>query len=127
MNLRHFIVSNSDIVEKPDSYEEDEISPAEENIAVATTSTSLPSTSSVDKTIKMFDYDGKTRELAVLPITAVFHKFAGGKGTPHSFVGFLRQYPALPRVVVCSLIFFSRNLGYLRKVYRFFSQLGYFP
>jgi KUP system potassium uptake protein len=36
----------------------------------------------------------------VLPIMAVFHKSTGGKGIPHTFVGFLRQYPALPRVVV---------------------------
>lgn len=42
------------------------------------------------------------RELAMLPILAVFHKFASGRGIPHSFVAFLKQYPALPRIVVRS-------------------------
>lgn len=32
---------------------------------------------------------------------AIFHKLSSGKGVPHTFYGFLRQWPALPRVVVC--------------------------
>lgn len=35
-----------------------------------------------------------------LPTCAVFHKLTGGKGVPHTFYAFLRQWPALPRVVV---------------------------
>lgn len=31
---------------------------------------------------------------------AIFHKTTDGKGTPHAFSVFLRQVPALPRVVV---------------------------
>jgi KUP system potassium uptake protein len=31
---------------------------------------------------------------------AVFYKLSAGVGVPHSFVGFIRQWPALPRVVV---------------------------
>jgi len=31
---------------------------------------------------------------------AVFHKLSSGKGVPHTFYGFLKQWPALPRVVV---------------------------
>ena len=40
------------------------------------------------------------KELARIPTCAVFHKLTPGQGVPHSFVGFIRQYPALPRVVV---------------------------
>ncbi|EJU00469.1 potassium transporter [Dacryopinax primogenitus] len=40
------------------------------------------------------------RELSRVPIMAVFHKLAGGKGVPHTFYAFLKQWPALPRVVV---------------------------
>ncbi|KAF9644319.1 potassium transporter [Thelephora ganbajun] len=34
------------------------------------------------------------------PTCAVFYKFAPGKGVPHSFVRFIRQWPALPQVVI---------------------------
>ena len=44
--------------------------------------------------------DEGRRELVRIPTCAVFHKFASGKGVPHSFVGFVRQWPALPQVVV---------------------------
>jgi len=40
------------------------------------------------------------KELVRIPTCAVFHKFAAGKGVPHSFVGFIRQWPALPQVVI---------------------------
>ncbi|KAG8988684.1 hypothetical protein FRB94_002992 [Tulasnella sp. JGI-2019a] len=38
--------------------------------------------------------------LARLPTCAVFHKLTAGRGVPHTFYGFLRQWPALPRVVI---------------------------
>lgn len=31
---------------------------------------------------------------------AIFHKLSSGKGVPHTFSGFLEQWPALPRVVI---------------------------
>ncbi|KAI0923360.1 hypothetical protein AcW1_006344 [Taiwanofungus camphoratus] len=40
------------------------------------------------------------RELARIPTCAVFHKQCAGRGVPHSFVGFIRQWPSLPRVVI---------------------------
>ncbi|KZO92922.1 potassium transporter [Calocera viscosa TUFC12733] len=40
------------------------------------------------------------RELNRVPIMAIFHKIAGGKGVPHTFYAFLKQWPALPRIVV---------------------------
>ncbi|KAF9808492.1 hypothetical protein IEO21_07871 [Rhodonia placenta] len=40
------------------------------------------------------------RPLARIQTCAVFHKLTVGRGVPHSFIGFLRQWPALPRVVI---------------------------
>jgi hypothetical protein len=50
------------------------------------------------------------RELVRIPVCAVFHKFAAGTGVPHSFVGFIGQWPALPQVVV-SLRWFQLTTG----------------
>ncbi|KAK7685859.1 hypothetical protein QCA50_011206 [Cerrena zonata] len=44
--------------------------------------------------------DMKLKALARIPTCAVFHKLTPGQGVPHSFVGFFRQWPALPRVVI---------------------------
>ena len=44
----------------------------------------------------------KKRQLSRLNTCAVFHKLTSGRGVPHTFYGFLRQWPALPRVVVRS-------------------------
>lgn len=35
-----------------------------------------------------------------IPTCAVFHKLTAGRGVPHTFVSFFRQWPALPRVVI---------------------------
>ncbi|KAF8349491.1 potassium transporter [Amanita rubescens] len=40
------------------------------------------------------------RDLQRITTCAVFHKFTHGPGVPHTFVGFIRQWPALPRVVI---------------------------
>ncbi|KZT21026.1 potassium transporter [Neolentinus lepideus HHB14362 ss-1] len=40
------------------------------------------------------------QKLARIPTCAVFHKLTGGKGVPHSFVAFVRQWPALPEVII---------------------------
>ena len=40
------------------------------------------------------------KELVRIPTCAVFHKFAAGKGVPHSFAEFIRRWPALPQIVV---------------------------
>ncbi|KIY45499.1 potassium transporter [Fistulina hepatica ATCC 64428] len=40
------------------------------------------------------------RILTRIPTCAVFHKVTPARGIPHTFVGFIRQWPALPRVVV---------------------------
>ncbi|KIY46745.1 potassium transporter [Fistulina hepatica ATCC 64428] len=40
------------------------------------------------------------RILTRIPTCAVFHKVTPARGIPHTFVGFIRQWPALPRIVV---------------------------
>ena len=45
------------------------------------------------------------RELQRISTCAIFHKFTRGAGVPHTFVGFIRQWPALPRVVASTVIF----------------------
>ncbi|KAF5389290.1 hypothetical protein D9757_003396 [Collybiopsis confluens] len=40
------------------------------------------------------------RELTRIPSMAVFHKITAGPGVPHTFVGFIRQWPALPQLLV---------------------------
>ncbi|CAE6535257.1 unnamed protein product [Rhizoctonia solani] len=45
--------------------------------------------------------DSKERRLLPrVETAAVFHKLSAGKGVPHAFYAFLRQWPALPRVVI---------------------------
>lgn len=48
------------------------------------------------------ELDEGRRPLVRIASCAVFHKLTPGAGVPHSFVAFLRQRPALPRVVVRS-------------------------
>ncbi len=50
------------------------------------------------------------KELARISSCAIFHKLTPGKGVPHSFVGFIRQWPALPNVVVSTSSLFSSVL-----------------
>ncbi|KAG8800880.1 hypothetical protein FRC19_008514 [Serendipita sp. 401] len=38
--------------------------------------------------------------LSRMSTMAIFHKISSGKGVPHAFYSFLKQWPALPRVVV---------------------------
>ncbi|CAE6398379.1 unnamed protein product [Rhizoctonia solani] len=45
--------------------------------------------------------DSKERRLLPrVETAAVFHKLSAGKGVPHAFYAFLRQWPALPRAVI---------------------------
>lgn len=96
-NLRHFIVagqvavardgrprsiSEADVLDESDSIEEQYYYFASDNIAGGE------------------EQDEDRREIVRIPTCAIFHKFAAGKGVPHSFIGFVRQWPALPQVVV---------------------------
>ncbi len=54
-------------------------------------------------TIEFVDPKAQKEEkmiLARLPTCAIFHKLSAGKGAPHTFYGFLRQWPSVPRIVV---------------------------
>ena len=68
-----------------------------------TSSPSLDESSDEKITGQKYHAD-ETMELLRIPTCAVFHKLTPGQGVPHSFVGFVKQYPALPKVVV-SIIF----------------------
>lgn len=102
-NLRHFIVSGEKgevtipTNEKAqsvasDNEEHDELASVQERYYYFAR----------DKTISdsLHEQAEDRRELVRIPTCAIFHKFASGKGVPHSFVGFIRQWPALPQVVV---------------------------
>ncbi|KAF8799021.1 potassium transporter, partial [Phlegmacium glaucopus] len=90
MNLRHFIRPN----EKPQADDDDDIS-SEDNYPTSYYYVQNPSERVIDdKAVE------QRKELQRIPTFAVFHKLAPGKGIPHTFVGFIRQWPALPRVVV---------------------------
>ncbi|KAH8825021.1 potassium transporter [Flagelloscypha sp. PMI_526] len=98
-NLRHFIFVDektenlkldaepSTLMEASEDLDEDD--DAAYYITGAATPISYDKTGSPIKT-----------ELVRLQSCAVFHKLATGRGVPHTFVGFIRQWPALPRVII---------------------------
>ena len=47
--------------------------------------------------------------LVRLPTCAIFHKTSAGKGVPHTFYGFLRQWPSVPRIVVGVPLFIPQD------------------
>ncbi|ESK88352.1 hypothetical protein Moror_14785 [Moniliophthora roreri MCA 2997] len=55
------------------------------------------------------DRDAKfdNRELMRIPTCAVFHRYVAGRGFPHAFTAFVRQWPGVPQV----LIFLSVNIS----------------
>ena len=48
--------------------------------------------------------------LARLPTCAIFHTLSAGKGAPHTFYSFLRQWPSVPRIVVSMPLLILRTL-----------------
>jgi KUP system potassium uptake protein len=46
------------------------------------------------------DTNHEEMDVVRIPTCAVFHKITAGRGVPHSFYGFVKQVPALPRLVV---------------------------
>jgi KUP system potassium uptake protein len=107
-NLRHFIHVN-DMSEKimPDvrpsdvRFENDLVvdEDREQNEPVPTYYFLTPEAELAYNADRKTSLEGK-RELARIPTCAIFHKIASGKGVPHTFVGFIRQWPALPRIVI---------------------------
>jgi KUP system potassium uptake protein len=113
-NLSH-IISKS-IIEKPVSSEALKQRPLssravgfeeEDNTVSQVVDTAPPANEDQDlvENVQLF-LDVGAQEKVVLPrmsTIAIFHKLSSGKGVPHTFYGFLKQWPALPRVVVRSL------------------------
>ncbi|KAF8521952.1 potassium transporter-domain-containing protein [Hysterangium stoloniferum] len=98
-NLRHFIIpvdGGEEAGPKAEVVSSDESQEIEKNDHEAALNSRV-----VPRTLHLADDTGHpSGQVAVLPIMAIFYKFGSGKGIPHAFVGFLRQYPALPRVVI---------------------------
>ena len=134
-NLRHFISTEVQISEKPTraaspsvrSGDEarDETVVSEMNVATLDdqfkeevslflhrdTPTSL--TQRITTGITIEDKKSPKEEklvLARLPTCAIFHKLSAGKGAPHTFYGFLRQWPSVPRIVVSIPLFILKTL-----------------
>jgi KUP system potassium uptake protein len=104
-NLRRFIIPRD---QDGDSSKFDDFSAAHGDIEEAHDPTSSFST---EKTQLGYDYvapkiqdsnstDEQRNELVRINSCAVFYRLSAGTGVPHSFVGFIRRWPALPRVVV---------------------------
>ena len=98
-NLRHFIVTG----------EKGQVAPPTRDLGRPGSITSEVDEADSDYVQEQYYYfprdktateDEDRRELVRIPTCAIFHKFAAGKGVPHSFVGFIRQWPTLPQVVV---------------------------
>ena len=108
MNLRHFISPDEKASEAHYDEDGEELDPGLPPYLY------LPSPAEKAVGEKMVE---ERRMLQRIPTCAVFHKIASGKGVPHTFIGtchimfnikpahqlwlgFVRQWPALPRVVV---------------------------
>ncbi|KAF9481220.1 potassium transporter [Pholiota conissans] len=87
MNLRHFIHQKG-------------ISNTENETEVTKDMTYYMVKDSANNSIDEKSTDHEISEITRIPSCAIFHKLASGSGVPHTFTGFIRQWPALPRVVV---------------------------
>ncbi|PFH49945.1 hypothetical protein AMATHDRAFT_62055 [Amanita thiersii Skay4041] len=100
-NLKHFITEN---------YPYDDASSVEVDAAgdVAISEVSRPSVLSYVSRVSKepTGEPGRSvlveekREIQRIACCAIFHKFTQGSGVPHTFIGFIRQWPALPRVII---------------------------
>jgi len=104
-NLRHFIMQNDDRIQLGGGHlsygeastEQDANEPA---YGAALYYLSQPNKNSYPDDISEKYLVEEKKELTRIPSCAVFHKLTPGQGVPHSFVGFIRQWPALPNVVI---------------------------
>ncbi|TFK27651.1 potassium transporter [Coprinopsis marcescibilis] len=94
MNLRHFIGLYAD----PDESDGIESSDNSGKSGYFLHKTNGDVSSSEQE--KQEDGSEPRKELVRISTCAIFHKISQGKGVPHTFVGFVRQWPALPRVVI---------------------------
>ncbi|KAJ7029293.1 potassium transporter [Mycena alexandri] len=92
-NLRHFIIPETG----QDEPEDEDAEEAEEDIKPKDLQYFYRAEADSEKGEKG---ESELLPLVRLPTCAVFHKFARGQGAPHTFTAFVRQWPALPRVVI---------------------------
>ncbi|CUA70967.1 High affinity potassium transporter [Schwanniomyces occidentalis] [Rhizoctonia solani] len=105
-NLRHFIIL--DQVDHDDKFSSSAIIPAHSqtstvNQEVTFVNDQFAPENELDNEKLGLYLLSDSKERRLLPrveTTAVFHKLSAGKGVPHAFYAFLRQWPALPRVVI---------------------------
>jgi KUP system potassium uptake protein len=110
-NLRHFIskvisekpTSSTALTQRPQAsravgFEEEDTGVNKESEATPV----VTEDQELTETVQLFlDVGGQEKiPLPRMSTMAVFHKLSSGKGVPHTFYGFLKQWPALPRVVV---------------------------
>ncbi|KAE9408952.1 potassium transporter [Gymnopus androsaceus JB14] len=100
-NLRHFIWREEKIAEsRANNSNGDGIEEVEEEKEDVDESTYYYLPTQKAFTSKDTGLELEKRELVRIPTMAVFHKLTVGRGVPHTFVGFVRQYPALPQLLV---------------------------
>lgn len=103
-NLRHFISRNvkEEVRYLPSSPAAARLAEPEADISeVQTPGSTEKHEPHIEQDIQLFLDTGDARILLPRMSTmAVFHKLSSGKGVPHTFYGFLKQWPALPRVVI---------------------------
>ncbi|KAF8321383.1 potassium transporter [Cantharellus anzutake] len=87
--------------------EEDQVGLAQDTSVVKRTNSALSGDDQgdglVDTNQELFFLDESSAsaiQLPRIPTCAIFHKLTGGRGVPHSFYGYVRQMPSLPRVVI---------------------------
>ena len=104
MNLRHFIYQRKTVHTTKDT--DDNSSTEHHELSYHITKGPINHHSS-----EKFEDDSPpmdSTELQRVPTCSIFHKVASAPGVPHTFTGFIRQWPCLPRVVVSFIyIFFS--------------------
>ncbi|KAF9468639.1 potassium transporter [Collybia nuda] len=101
-NLRHFIQQDKTSVTIQFPSETDDIvtEVGDDQSVVGYDPTFYYNTGFTKESDHGIDVENERKKLQRIPTCAVFHKIAQGKGVPHTFVGFIRQWPALPRVVI---------------------------
>ena len=104
-NLLHFIQEKQGIYSQTSQETFDGVSPGQtidQLRGLTYVSRILEPTDDADDDTK--DKLIEKRELIRISTCAIFHKYNRGPGVPHTFVGFIRQWPALPQVVVSIVI-----------------------
>ncbi|KAM6494401.1 Potassium transporter [Amanita muscaria] len=109
-NLRHFIQQNKStesLFTAQDAEKADVVKPEDDHRVI------IDSATATSRRVKALSYVTRyrvtedpnevleaKRDLQRIPTCAIFHKFTRGTGVPHTFISFIRQWPALPNVVI---------------------------